>query len=371
MREGLHPVIIPGMQSWIRSRTATRLCFLWVVTALLAVLIAGTAAAEESSTDYDGEELQFLQLMNDYRKDNGLKPLIFSDTLSVAAERHSRDMAEYSFFSHYTVASSHYREGSAPWDRMAAEGYGYNTYRGENIAVGYETAERAFEAWRNSPSHNAAMLDGKYRVIGVARINAPGSVHGWYWTTDFGAVVDPTSHAPGESPTDGESAPEPLEDGPGIENGQMNNDDVWEQEAEDEADLIVGGYAHLGDDDNGEDELRQKLQVGENTELSYEVKIETNEHRHPSDHLVVRLTDQKGEKLDVLKRYSDGDAGGWRRHTLDLSRFASRTVYLSFFVETDPVLRTTFYVDDVGVENGEGSKSGSQPGGRSPAPSGA
>ena len=29
---------------------------------------------------------------------------------------------------------------------------------------------------------------------------------------------------------------------------------------------------------------------------------------------------------------------------MDLSDFAGRTVYLSFFVETDPVLRTTFYV---------------------------
>jgi hypothetical protein len=83
---------------------------------------------------------------------------------------------------------------------MRAEGYDYNTSMGENIAVGYETAEEAFEAWRNSPSHNAAMLDGRYRMIGIAALDVPGSVHGLYWTTDFDATVDPTSHAPGERP---------------------------------------------------------------------------------------------------------------------------------------------------------------------------
>jgi hypothetical protein len=52
----------------------------------------------------------------------------------------------------------------------------------------------------------------------------------------------------------------------------------------------------------------------------------------------------------VLERYTDGDAGGWRHETVDLSDFAGRTVYLSFFVETDPVLRTTFYVDKVSLQ---------------------
>ena len=339
--------------------------YLSVAAAVLAVLIASVVAAGKSAdaNSYDSEELQFLQLINDYREDNGVRPLILSDTLAVSAERHSQDMARYHFFAHNTVSSSYYPRAGNPWDRMAAEGYDYNTFKGENIAVGYETAERSFAAWRNSPSHNAAMLNDKYRVIGIARINMPGSR--WYWTTDFGGVLDPTSHAPDESPQDtverpapkpeDENGDKPVEDGPGIENGEMNGQAVWEQESRDGAELIREGRAWLGDYDDGEDELRQEIRVGQNTALSYDLRIETNEHRHPSDRLLVRLTNRKGEELAVLREYSDGDAGGWRHDRVDLSRFAGRTVYLSFFVETDPMLRTAFYLDRVALETRERS----------------
>ena len=45
------------------------------------------------------------------------------------------------------------------------------------------------------------MLDGDQRVIGIARVEVPGSEHGWYWTTDFGSEVEPTSYTPGEART--------------------------------------------------------------------------------------------------------------------------------------------------------------------------
>jgi uncharacterized protein YkwD len=83
-------------------------------------------------------------------------------------------MAEYGFCAHYTVASSYYPAGSAPWDRMWTGGYDNNTLIGENIAVGCESAKRCFELWGSSPSHNAAMLDGRFRVIGIARIKRSG-----------------------------------------------------------------------------------------------------------------------------------------------------------------------------------------------------
>jgi hypothetical protein len=51
-----------------------------------------------------------------------------------------------------------------------------------------------------------------------------------------------------------------------------------------------------------------------NSELSYRIKIETTEVRHPSDYLVVQLKDRRGERLAIVKRYTDEDAGGgWTR----------------------------------------------------------
>jgi uncharacterized protein YkwD len=353
MQKRARHFIIPFMWVWTERLPGGRLLrWLCVVTAVLAALVAGIAVFDQraNADSYDSEELQFLELINDYRQQNGLGTLLLSDALSVSAEHHDQDMARYSFFAHDTAGSSYYRVGSQPWDRMEEEGYKFNTYKGENIAVGYETAEEAFLAWRRSPSHNQAMLDGKYRVIGIARINDPGSVHGWYWTTDFGGVEDPSSHAPGESPQPADTNEEPHSDGPGVENGEMEDGEIWEQKTDKDADLIVDGHAHLGNFDDGTSDLRQKIQVGEDAELSYDVRIETNEHRHPSDRLLVQLTDQDGKQLAVLERYTDGDAGGWRHETVDLSDFAGRKVYLSFFVEADPVLRTDFYVDKVSLE---------------------
>ena len=359
-RVGIMPLVLLFTE---RMSQGSTLRYLSVVVAVFTVLIASIVAAGKSAdaNPYDSEELRFLQLINDYREDNGVRPLILSDTLAVSAERHSQDMARYHFFAHSTASSSYYPRGSWPWDRMGAEGYDYNTFKGENIAVGYETAEQSFAAWRNSPPHNAAMLNDNYRVIGIARVKMPGS--SWYWTTDFGGVQDPTSHQAGESPpardTDEKPAPngedkdndKPAEDAGGIENGELNSRAVWKQETRGGEDLILDGRALLGDYDDGRDDLSQKVRVEGNTELSYFVKIETNEHRDPSDRLLVRLLNQKGEQLAVLREYSDGDAGGWRRETVDLSRFADRTVYLSFLVKTDPMLHTAFYLDNIAVDN--------------------
>jgi hypothetical protein len=343
-----------------------------VMVALVALLmpllvIGGNSASADPS--YDSEELRFLQLINDYRQQNGLGPLILSDTLTMSSEHHSQDMARYGFFAHNTVASSYYARGAQPWDRMVAEGYAYNTYKGENIATGYDTAEEVFQGWRESPSHNAAMLDGHYRVIGISRFYAPSASHHWYWTTDFGGYVDPTSHGPGEIPQAQEPATQPvqeaddedekkrMEDKGGIENASMNTQAIWRQKAKDGADLILDeGYARLGGYDDGVDDFSQKIKIGRETRLVYGLRIKTEEQtevrKHPPDRLVVRLVNREGEELAVLRRYTDEDAGERKRPEVDLSRFAGRTVYLSFHVVTDEAELTTFYLDNVDLKRG-------------------
>jgi hypothetical protein len=62
------------------------------------------------------------------------------------------------------------------------------------------------------------------------------------------------------------------------------------------------------------------------------------------------LMNGQGAQIEILERYTDADAGGgWRRETIDLSRFAGRTVYLSLFLETHALLTTSFYLDRVAV----------------------
>ncbi len=132
------------------------------------------------------EEQRLLELINGYRQENGVGPLVLSGMLSTSAQRHSEDMAAHDFFSHSTRESSYYPGGSGPADRAAWEGYPTNVYTAENIALGQQTAEEVIEDWRGSPEHNAAMLGEQYTAAGIGHVDS-------YWTVDFGSVADTPS----------------------------------------------------------------------------------------------------------------------------------------------------------------------------------
>lgn len=218
----------------LKDRRWTRLALGALLVALLAgTLVLGTLtfaapaqAASAPAITYSEQELAFVRILNEFRASLGLKPLLISDRISEAARRHSSDMAKYNFFSHYTEASDWFPKGASPWARMAASGYDYNTYKGENIAAGFRTAEAVFEGWKNSPGHYANMVNPNYTVIGIGLVEVPGTKYVWYWTTDFGGVVDPsarkledltaavTQQTQGSQPVSGGSASAPSESTP-------------------------------------------------------------------------------------------------------------------------------------------------------------
>jgi uncharacterized protein YkwD len=177
-----------------RRKTEMKKTTMMFLSALLALGMltsySGRTGAQDpnangpAQTCADGEESGFLQLVNDHRAQNGLPPLAFSQTLSVAADAHSQDMATNDFFSHTGF------NGSSFVDRIAAAGYPDPGNTAENIFAGGESAAGAMESWRNSPGHNANMLSPTAQAIGIARVNNPDSTWKWYWTTTFGATVD-------------------------------------------------------------------------------------------------------------------------------------------------------------------------------------
>ena len=127
-----------------------------------------------------------LRLINEYRAQSGLSQLRISAALTNSAEWMSGDMAAKNYFGHVDS------QGRNPFVRMSAFGYNYSTSRGENLAAGYSDAVRTFNQWKTSASHNSAMLNGNYNVIGIARVFGGNSTYKWYWTTDFGGYVDAT-----------------------------------------------------------------------------------------------------------------------------------------------------------------------------------
>lgn len=119
------------------------------------------------------EEQEVITLVNAIRQDNGLEPLRADSDLCRVARIKSQDMRERGYFSHTSPTYG------SPFDMMSRFDIRYRT-AGENIAMGYRTAESVVEGWMNSPGHRANILSKNYTRIGVGYI-ADGS----YWTQLF------------------------------------------------------------------------------------------------------------------------------------------------------------------------------------------
>jgi uncharacterized protein YkwD len=129
----------------------------------------------------DGEERAFLELINDYRRQNGAGNLSLHDQLGAAAEHHSQDMASKNYFSHKLA------NGDSEVKNIERHGYTHWIHVGENIAAGDETARQVMDSWKNSPEHARNMRDKNFTEIGIGRAYAKNSRYGWYWTTTFGS----------------------------------------------------------------------------------------------------------------------------------------------------------------------------------------
>lgn len=128
---------------------------------------------------------QVVTLVNAHRVQLGFVPLVVSPTLTAAAEWKARDMAAYSYLDHDDPAP----DARSPDERVAACGYPATQW-GENIAMGYASAQAVVDAWLASPEHRANIERPEFRATGVGAAGAP-----LYWAQSFGAVADAGSVA--------------------------------------------------------------------------------------------------------------------------------------------------------------------------------
>lgn len=104
---------------------------------------------------------------NRERAARGIGPLQIDASLTRAARGHAADMSQRSYFSHETP------EGRTPWDRIEAALQGALPFRamGENIAMGFSSAEATCRGWMASPGHKRNILDPIYTLIGPAWVD--------------------------------------------------------------------------------------------------------------------------------------------------------------------------------------------------------
>lgn len=104
-------------------------------------------------------ENKMLELLNEFRTQNGLEPLSKDDALTDAAIIHAKDMLTNGYFSHYTL------DGYSPFDRLEALRIQY-TSAGENLAFAPDV-QIAMDGLEKSPGHRENMFSSKFKKIGI------------------------------------------------------------------------------------------------------------------------------------------------------------------------------------------------------------
>jgi len=107
---------------------------------------------------------ELLELTNQEREAQGLKPLKLSDQLSQAAHSKASNMFTQNYWAHNSP------DGTTPWVFVRSSGYDY-LYAGENLARGFTTSSDVVEAWMASPGHKENLLSGNYEDIGFAVVD--------------------------------------------------------------------------------------------------------------------------------------------------------------------------------------------------------
>jgi uncharacterized protein YkwD len=138
------------------------------------------ADRDYSSTSLDPEKAR--DIINQYRRDNKLKPLKLNAELTEAAKGHSRDLSKWDRISHYGS------DGSNPWDRVKRTGYKARL-AAENVGTGQVDFQEVLKGWRASPGHNKNLLLPEASEMGLALVQDPKTEFKSFWTLVLAAPM--------------------------------------------------------------------------------------------------------------------------------------------------------------------------------------
>lgn len=128
----------------------------------LAAELSGTADSQAASK-------AAFEIANQKRAAAGLGALTWNSGLEQACAVRAVE-ASQSF--------SHTRPDGSDWWTVNS-----NLMYGENLAKGYSSAEAAVQAWMDSPTHKANILDAEFTSGAIAIHVSNGQ---WFWAQEFG-----------------------------------------------------------------------------------------------------------------------------------------------------------------------------------------
>ncbi len=143
------------------------------VIIFLCMALCNTSGAQTNG-DYKKMAADILTYVNEYRRQKGLAQLQANDVISLAADRHSKNMAAQNIpFGH---------DGFD--DRMAgiAKQVKPSNAFAENVAYGAKTAHEAVDMWLHSKGHREN-IEGNYNLTGIGIVK--GADGNLYFTEIF------------------------------------------------------------------------------------------------------------------------------------------------------------------------------------------
>lgn len=97
---------------------------------------------------------------NQERAKRGLSTLSINTQLVESATSKAQAMLAANCWSHYCP------NGKSPWDFFEEAGYDY-IFAGENLAEGFLDTDKLMQAWMNSPTHRANIINENFSEIGI------------------------------------------------------------------------------------------------------------------------------------------------------------------------------------------------------------
>jgi len=120
-------------------------------------------------------EARMLELVNEERRAQGLRPVEADPEATEVARAHSKDMFARGYFSHVTP------DGEDPFERMREGGLRFVT-AGENLALA-RTLPMAHQGLMDSPGHRANILRPQFGRVGIGIVD--GGRYGLMVTQNF------------------------------------------------------------------------------------------------------------------------------------------------------------------------------------------
>lgn len=170
---------------------------LYCVVALLILKIAAMGVSINFPNNIffaDITKTALQNFVNETRQSLGLNSLLESQKLDQAARLKAEDMVKNQYFQHTSP------QGITPWFWFSKTGYNYK-YAGENLAIGFFESNEVFQAWLNSASHKANLLNPNYKEVGTAVLDGYGQNNTIVVVQLFGTEQTQKTAAPAQNNT--------------------------------------------------------------------------------------------------------------------------------------------------------------------------